>query len=229
MPTWGEKTVAKGMGVIKAGTLHSAQPVAFNFEDLQAQASRYIAEIRKEAASILNQARREAETIKQNAFRQGHQEGLAAAQAEAAEKLRQKVAEGLQTALPLLQQALEQLEISRQTQIDYWQKACLHVAVEIARRILRKELSHDPQVSLRWIQEALELAAGAPTIELRLHPKDYEFLRESILASVAGFKTKLELVPDPAISPGNCRLETRYGVIDAGWETQLARLEEELT
>jgi flagellar assembly protein FliH len=216
------------MAVIKAGTLYTPQPVAFNFEDLQAQASRYIAEIRKEAASILQQARKEAETIKQNAFRQGHQEGLAAAQAEAAEKLRQKVAEGLQTALPLLRQALEQLEIARQTQIDHWQKACLHVAVEIARRIVRKELSRDPQIPLRWIQEALDLAAGAPAMELRLHPKDYEFLRESVTASTAGLKSKFELVPDPTLSPGSCRLETRYGMIDTGWEAQLARLEEEL-
>ena len=36
-----------------------------------------------------------------------------------------------------------------------------------------------------------------------------------------------ELVADPAITPGGCRVETRFGVIDQQFETQLARIEEE--
>ena len=35
--------------------------------------------------------------------------------------------------------------------------------------------------------------------------------------------------PMPAITPGGCRVETRFGTIDQQFETQLARIEEELT
>ena len=38
-----------------------------------------------------------------------------------------------------------------------------------------------------------------------------------------------EVVADAAISPGGCRVETRHGVIDQRIETQLARIEAELT
>jgi flagellar biosynthesis/type III secretory pathway protein FliH len=37
-----------------------------------------------------------------------------------------------------------------------------------------------------------------------------------------------ELVADPQISAGGCRVETRFGVIDQQFESQLARIEEEL-
>ena len=35
--------------------------------------------------------------------------------------------------------------------------------------------------------------------------------------------------PTPSITPGGCRVETRYGAIDQQFEAQLARIEEELT
>ena len=37
-----------------------------------------------------------------------------------------------------------------------------------------------------------------------------------------------QIVADAAISPGGCRVETRFGAIDQTFEAQLARVEEEL-
>jgi len=36
-------------------------------------------------------------------------------------------------------------------------------------------------------------------------------------------------VADPDITPGGCRVDTQFGSIDQQLETQLARIEEELT
>jgi flagellar assembly protein FliH len=38
-----------------------------------------------------------------------------------------------------------------------------------------------------------------------------------------------ELSGDPQISPGGCRVETQFGTIDQQFESQLKRIEEELT
>jgi flagellar assembly protein FliH len=38
-----------------------------------------------------------------------------------------------------------------------------------------------------------------------------------------------EMIADPEISPGGCRIETLHGAIDQQFESQLARIEEELT
>jgi flagellar biosynthesis/type III secretory pathway protein FliH len=40
---------------------------------------------------------------------------------------------------------------------------------------------------------------------------------------------ELKFAGDPSITRGGCRLETRHGVIDQQLETQLARIEAELT
>jgi flagellar biosynthesis/type III secretory pathway protein FliH len=45
---------------------------------------------------------------------------------------------------------------------------------------------------------------------------------------LAGLGT-CELAADPAITPGGCRVETAFGEIDQRIETQIRRIEEELT
>lgn len=204
------------------------QVVAFNFDDLHAQASRYLAEVRKQAEAILAQARREAEAIKASARAAGYQEGLAAARSEAEEALRRRLEERLASVLPALQHVVEQLELARLTLLDQWQRDCLHVAVEIARRILRRELREDPRISLDWIAEALQLAAGSPSVEIHLSPDDCTCLQQPIGKLALPGNTRLELVADPELPPGECRMLTRYGMIDLGLEAQLGRLEEEL-
>ena len=37
-----------------------------------------------------------------------------------------------------------------------------------------------------------------------------------------------QIVADATVSPGGCRVETRFGSIDQTFEAQLARVEEEL-
>ncbi len=37
-----------------------------------------------------------------------------------------------------------------------------------------------------------------------------------------------QIVADASVSPGGCRVETRFGSIDQTFEAQLARVEEEL-
>jgi flagellar assembly protein FliH len=66
---------------------------------------------------------------------------------------------------------------------------------------------------------------------LLLNPTDYQTLQpqvEMLVRELAGLG-QVEVSSDPAISPGGCRVETQFGVIDQQLETQLRRIEEELT
>jgi flagellar biosynthesis/type III secretory pathway protein FliH len=64
-----------------------------------------------------------------------------------------------------------------------------------------------------------------------LNPNDLKALGNQLtviineVAPLAG----AELQADPDITPGGCRVETRFGVIDQQFEAQLKRIEEELT
>ncbi len=81
------------------------------------------------------------------------------------------------------------------------------------------------------MREALEMAAGSSQITVRMHPEDHKTLSSQLarFAQETARLATLEIVPDPAITRGGCRLETRHGAIDQQLEAQLARIESELT
>jgi flagellar assembly protein FliH len=65
---------------------------------------------------------------------------------------------------------------------------------------------------------------------LHLHPDDHQSLGgqvRAIIGAISGMG-KAEIIPDPAIHRGGCRVETRFGTIDQQIESQLKRIEEEL-
>lgn len=215
------------MPVIKAGDHQTAQCTAFNFEDMAVQANRYLEKVRMEAAQIVAQAKKEAADIRRRAEAEGRQAG----QQAVAETVRQQLGQKLATLLPALQQAIHQIQDARQAWLQHWEKTAVHLASLIAGRVIRRQLAQQPDIPLQLIREALELAAGGSQIRLLLHPNDYQTLQpqvEMILRELVPLG-QAEAVADPTISPGGCRVETRFGVIDQQLEAQLRRIEEELT
>jgi flagellar assembly protein FliH len=201
--------------------------VAFNFEDMAGQANRYLEKVRAEAAQIVAQAKKEAADIRRRAEVEGRQAG----QQAVAETVRQQLAQKLTTLIPALQQAVGQIQDARQAWLRHWEKTAVHLAAQMAARILRRQLPQQPDLPLQLIREALELAAGGSQIRLLLHPTDYQTLQPQVEMVLREFAPlgQAEVVADPTISPGGCRVETRFGAIDQQLETQLRRIEEELT
>ena len=75
------------------------------------------------------------------------------------------------------------------------------------------------------------MAAGSTQIQVRLHPTDHAALGGQVQTLVAELARGggAEVIADPAISPGGCRVDTQFGSIDQQFEAQLARIEEELS
>jgi flagellar assembly protein FliH len=114
--------------------------------------------------------------------------------------------------------------------MSQWESGVVRLATAIAERVVRGELSRRPEITLRLVREALELAAGSSNVRLQLHPDDYTALGSqvgSMIEAMSGLGNA-EVVCDPSMTPGGCRVETRFGVIDQQLESQLKRIEEEL-
>ena len=107
----------------------------------------------------------------------------------------------------------------------------MHVAVAIAERVVRRELAAAPEITMALVREALELAAGSAELVLRLNPEDFNLLGDQAQRMAAELTRlgKVDVVADPAITKGGCRVDTRHGTIDQQLEVQLARIEAELT
>ena len=196
---------------------------AFQFDDV---GQSYVQRVRGEAAKIIADARREAVQIKAKAAEDGRQAAMQAVEAS----LRSRLDQQLTNALSALNQAATTIEQSRYAWQQHWESHAVELAAAIAARLCRRELSRQPEIALAWIREALELAAGSAQMTLRMNPQDHSTLGHQV-ATIAGQVASagtLQIVPDPNISPGGCRVETEFGSLDQQLESQLARITEEL-
>ncbi len=207
--------------IIKATDHNTAiHAAAFNFDDMAVRARQYLDQVRAEAATIISKAQDEAGAVRARAEAEGRQAGV--------EVVEQMVGKQV---LPALRKVTQDIQHAKQAWLTQWEKSAVHVAAAIAGRVIRRELPNMPDVPLTLIREALELAAGSPQLKIHLNAEDHAKLGkevEAIVKELAGLAST-ELIADPDISPGGCRIDTRFGVIDQQFESQLARIEEELT
>jgi flagellar biosynthesis/type III secretory pathway protein FliH len=217
-------------GIIKAGKLDRAastlQSAAFNFEDMSDRANNYLSVVRRQAEQILQNAKAEAAQIAAVAKTEGQQAALH----EARQSLGATLDQQLATLLPALQQAVQDIRHSKAAWLTHWESQTITLATAIAERVIRREVASKPEITVELIRDALELAMGAGTVTIRLSPQDYHALRDRAdgVARQLGKLGATNIVADPDVSPGGCRVVTEFGVIDQTFEAQLARIAEEL-
>jgi flagellar assembly protein FliH len=214
--------------VIKSGTsTHAVQRVAFNLEDISQQADKYLDQVRVKAAQIVVEAQKQADTLRRKAEEEGRQAALQAVE----RVLDEKVGKKLDSLLPALSRTIRDLADARQSWLSHWEKSVVQLACAIAAKITRRQIGQHPEIAVELAREALEMAAGSPHLEIRLHPTDRQSLAshiERLVQEFAGTATA-EFIADPNIELGSCRVDTRHGTIDQQFSAQLARIEAELT
>ncbi len=220
------------MSIIKATDRgHGIEPVAFNFDDMAVKAGAYLDGVRQQASQVVARAQQQAEQSRKKIEDEAHKKGYADGQREIQRLVEKKLGEQLATLLPALAATIQEIQHAKQAWLTHWERSAVKLATAIAEKIVRRQIEACPEITLGLIRESLELAAGSSTVRVMLHPKDYEALQpkaETLVAAAAGLGD-CELVADAAISPGGCRVETAFGCIDQQIETQLRRIEEELT
>jgi len=212
---------------MRTGRATAPRQMAFNFDDMAAQAEAYLDGVRAEAAKIMEEARSEAEAVRSVAEREGYQ----AAMDEAERGVDEKIAIQMKTLLPALREVVEGIQQAKQSFVGHWEASAIHVARVIAEKVIRQNLPRMPEVTGTLIREALELAAGSQHVRLHLNPADHEALgdtAEQIIREMSSVAST-QIVSDPNISPGGCRVVMPMGIVDQQFEAQLDRIEEELT
>ncbi|TAL72560.1 MAG: flagellar assembly protein FliH [Rhodanobacter sp.] len=153
---------------------------------------------------------REIEAIQQQARDEGRATGLAEGRAQAQKELQERVArlESVYTAA-----ARPLLALDEQAAGDL-----ARLAMIVARRVVAAELHLMPELIANAVQEAAK-ALPAATRELRvyLHPDDLALVRALEIA-----ERDWQLVADPNLARGDCRLESERSRLDARVETRLA-------
>ena len=220
-------TIIRKDSPYEASSGNATQAISFSFADMRGQANDYLGTVRGEAAKIVQQAHQQAEQIR----RQAEAAGRKAAEAAVERILDEKVAKRMQTLLPTLEQLVRELNDMKGELLAEWERSAVKVSSAIAERIIRRELAREPQIALDTIAESLRLATGSAEITLHVSPSDYENMGTQIqcVAATLSQLAPSAIVADATISPGGCRVKTKYGEIDQQIESQLRRIEAELT
>jgi len=183
-------------------------------------------------AFLANQAVRD---LEEQLLKEAKEKALAA-EKEAYEKgFSQGEKDGLELGFKRLEAHLQSFqkvlaEIQR-FQKDFFQiheKEMVQFLITLVRKILRQDIPQAEKVVAATLHEAFQYVEERQRVEIRLHPKDYEFLKDHPErlpfplneANPEGPK----LVADPSLLRGGCLIETSFGSIDATVESQLDQI-----
>jgi flagellar assembly protein FliH len=218
-------SVIKAGRVIPSGT--TVRHSAFNLEDMSQNASKYLDSVKTQAADIVKQAQQRSEQVHAEAEQRGRQAAEQAARQAALEEFQTR----WKTLAPALKQAIEGTRQMRAAWIKQWEENMITLVIGVAERVIRDEVARRPDIPRQWIRESLELASGSASITLHLNPDDFAALgpeQESLRQQFSQL-ADCQIVPDTDVSAGGCRVETDYGCIDQQIESQLLRIQDELS
>ena len=197
--------------------VHAAKQQA---AELLAQANQEINEMKVRAE---RETAQEAERIKaataEAAKKQGHatglQQGLDEAKRQMADQLKQ-TADICNAMVAAAEQESSRVLLEAEPKI-------IELVLAISRKIICDEVEERPAVVLGLVRGALERVRDQNQIIIHVSPEDYEFILQSrqLLQTVVGAERSLTLTADAVLGKGGCLIETSFGTVEAGIDTQL--------
>lgn len=129
-----------------------------------------------------------------------------------------------------LAESLESLARFQAQLRSRYERELLLVALGVARKVVQQELQERPEIWMSMLRAAVRQAVDRERILIRVPPALAAWLLEhapELKAQLEDVK-EMQIVDDPALPPGGCIVESRYGEVDIGVETQLGVAERAL-
>ncbi|MDR9435744.1 MAG: flagellar assembly protein FliH [Thiohalophilus sp.] len=151
-------------------------------------------------------------------FAQGKQEGFDKGLADGQEEIRRRV-EQLERLMSALTEPFAELDEQVIEQTG-------QLAMDVARHVIRRELKTEPGQVIAVVREAVNaLPVSARNIRVQLHPEDAQLVREALSLNETDSDNRLwQVVEEPLISRGGCKVVAENSTIDATIEKQIARI-----
>ena len=165
--------------------------------------------------NLVSRAQEEANSIKDNAAKEGYQEGMRAAQEEVA----------------AIRQSLNEFFQYKDKMLEEVSKDVMDIALDIAQKIIKKESDIDKSILLNLIVDIFNNnISKEKKITLRVGSSDIDYLKQNAqeIVNLTQTDAKINIVHDPNILGGGVIVETTNGIVDASFKTQFELLKEAL-
>jgi flagellar assembly protein FliH len=177
------------------------------------------AESTSAATETANTASRSSEESSQHlqaeAFEKGRQQGQ--------QQVRAEMDAALKIEREQIARTLPEFATERQNYYHRIEGEVVQLALAIARKILHREAQLDPHALTGIVRVTLEKLDAGTNVSLHVHPKEAAEWRH-YFSQVEGAPAP-EVHDDPALAPGECRIETSLGSTEVGFESQLKEIE----
>ncbi|ORU94103.1 MAG: flagellar assembly protein FliH [Cycloclasticus sp. symbiont of Bathymodiolus heckerae] len=142
----------------------------------------------------------------------GFAKGLKTSEAQIAQKVR-----SLESVIQSLASPFEEFDERVENEIA-------SLAIQISKQLIRRELKVDSGQVVGVVKEALAaLPSSSQNIQLFLHPEDAVLVKSALSLDGAG-ETRWQIIEDPVVTRGGCRVATDASTIDATIENRLAAI-----
>ena len=188
----------------------------------KAGADQLLADAMQEIARLKSIAVEETETLKRQAIAEGSQQGLAEANQRMLDQL-QQTAERCNELLATATQEAKQIVLAAERQI-------IELVMAITRKIISDELEERPEIILGVVREALGRVRDQDHLNIHVSLDDYERILQSRneLQSIVGSEKSFTVTADTVLERGGCLIETSFGTVEAGIDTQLESIRKAL-
>lgn len=189
------------------------------------RSERIVAEAQTQAAAAIEQAAAQADELEAEArergLAQGREDGLMAGRSEAYAEL----AGRLETAASVAAQARS----VRVRVLEQAEPAIVELALDVARQVVGQEVQADRMTVARMVAKGLQKLAAGAQAQVRVNPDDYHALADQWAELQRRYVDRgVQVLPDPAVGPGGCLIDTRSGTIDGRIDTQFEQIERTL-
>ena len=182
-----------------------------------------IEQARQEAEMIIAEAKDSAIEIRNRAAEDGRKDGMRLGMEQGRRDIEKKMADDMRLLQEQAKNILEQADREAKETIFQAENDIIELVLAISRKVMMSETEERRSAVLSLVRNALEKVRDQEKINIRVNPEDYEFLLQSRreLQRVVGVDKSIMVSVDPIVGRGGCSIDTAFGSVDAGIDTQL--------
>lgn len=114
--------------------------------------------------------------------------------------------------------------------VEKYEEKMIELIGRISEKVVHAHAAVDHDTVKRVIRDAFRMVPETAEVTIDIHPQDaeqIEAIRETFFDQIKTLK-HISLTPDPSVSPGGCRIKTRFGEVDATLESRLETIRQSI-
>lgn len=189
-----------------------------SFESMMADSIQGAQKVLDNAKKIVSEAKSRAASIEQEAYEKGFAQGERDGKEMGGKKL-EKLLENIQKVLGEMVDYKEKF-------IGLHEKEMLDLICKIAGKLVHNRVLIDKSIVRENIFQAFRLCSDRSEITVKVSPEDVEYVKDMRPEFFEHFKDikSVTIESAPNIMPGGCQIETAFGLVDGGIDSQLEKI-----